>query len=152
MRGGFAGRISIVRGKPALPRGGAWFQLWPAQFYGKSRKAGFCPRAPAVADRYGGPDGLCADAEPVGVAGQFASRRRGRQRGSGAAVERSAPVPGDFSIPLAAVGLAGRGPESFCGCLRRLDTRVAGPIGVAAAAGSDTRTTATGTRRVLPVE
>src|SRR2546427_420636 len=152
MRGGFAGRIRVMTGKPALPRGGAWFQLWPAQLYGKSRKVGFYPRASAVADRCGGPNGLCADAEPVGVAGQFAGRRWRRQQGGGAAAERAGAFPGEFSISLAAGGLAGSGPESFCGCLRRIDTGVIGAIGGAPAARSDTRTTATGTRRVLPVE
>ena len=70
----------------------------------------------------------------MGVAGQFAGRRRRRQQGSGAAAERAAAFPVDLSVPLASVGLASSGPEYFCGCLRRIDTGIAGAIGGAAAA------------------
>ena len=105
MRGGSAGRTSVVSGKPALPRVGAWFQLWPAQFYGKSRKVGFCPGASAVADYCGSPDGLCADAEPVGIVGQFAGCGEHHQPGNRSTAECATPLPFDSSISLAASGL-----------------------------------------------
>src|SRR5437667_9963184 len=152
MCGGFACRVSVVSGKPALPTGCAWFQLWPVQLYGKSRNVGLCPRASAVAHRCSGPAGLRADAEPVGVVGQFAGRHRPRQRGIDAALERAVSLSGNLSISLAAGRLASSGPESFCGCLRCIDTGVTGPIGGAIAAGSHPRSTTTGATLRRPAE
>src|SRR5438477_9879412 len=152
MCGGFAGRPRVVNHKPALPRLGAWFQLWPTQFYGGSEQVRFCTIAPSVDHSRGGACCLSAHAEPVDLPLRLVARLGCCQPATLAAARSTAPFSDVPAVSLAASRLAAARLERVLRALRVVDSGFAGALGRAPAPGSHPRPAAAAAERIRAAE